>query len=476
MAMPYDLDNPPDKIKNLSPKKQRQFIHVYNSCWDKNHDEELCHKQAWGVTGGSEDDSDEGKEEKKSFNVTSFKKVSKKEKQIEIAKLLLGDEVVSSLRDELQSIHKKAEMGYGTDPFGVDQQEFNPVPESSEAVKEELAESVGSGYANADHNDEEIFEVWIDEETSAIEITPKSPIARGKFNHFKVANFHKNMLEFVDAINIGMPEEQKKYLEDSIKELMEGYHAGLDSSISEEGILRLAPNEDTDMIAQKIYEILSDNNLAGPVARENYQEIQTGPETGQETMASKKFNLKKHADKVFDTIREKEVLNTDLQYLTRHPKSVQEYEQSYIEDYIYRNSVMDKYKPEKVDQETGEYYGGYLEERFHVHKNTEGNSMRARPDGTVPDRPESYSTERRLEEMRDADLRGYTPSEGSETEQQTKKVAKKNKSIAVAVTEDFGLFKASFDGKVMYFDTEEDVETFKRLAACSPTLVVQKKK
>lgn len=47
--MPFDLNNPPDKIRKLSPKKQRQFFHVYNSCWEKNADEKTCHMQAWGV-------------------------------------------------------------------------------------------------------------------------------------------------------------------------------------------------------------------------------------------------------------------------------------------------------------------------------------------------------------------------------------------------------------------------------------------
>ena len=47
--MPYDVKNPPDKIKKLSPRKQRQFIHVYNSCWDKDKDEGKCHAMAWGT-------------------------------------------------------------------------------------------------------------------------------------------------------------------------------------------------------------------------------------------------------------------------------------------------------------------------------------------------------------------------------------------------------------------------------------------
>jgi len=47
--MPYDPDNPPDKVRNLSPKKQRQFVHVYNSCAEKGGDEKKCHMMAWGT-------------------------------------------------------------------------------------------------------------------------------------------------------------------------------------------------------------------------------------------------------------------------------------------------------------------------------------------------------------------------------------------------------------------------------------------
>jgi cation transport regulator ChaB len=47
--MPYNPDNPPDKVKNLPAKKQRQFVEVFNSCWEKHKDDEICHKMAWGV-------------------------------------------------------------------------------------------------------------------------------------------------------------------------------------------------------------------------------------------------------------------------------------------------------------------------------------------------------------------------------------------------------------------------------------------
>lgn len=46
--MPYSPENPPDKIKDLSEKKQRQWVHVFNSCWERHKDEGKCHAMAWG--------------------------------------------------------------------------------------------------------------------------------------------------------------------------------------------------------------------------------------------------------------------------------------------------------------------------------------------------------------------------------------------------------------------------------------------
>lgn len=47
--MPFNPNNPPAKLKNLSAKKQRQWVHVFNSCYKKNPDEKKCHMQAWGT-------------------------------------------------------------------------------------------------------------------------------------------------------------------------------------------------------------------------------------------------------------------------------------------------------------------------------------------------------------------------------------------------------------------------------------------
>lgn len=51
--MPFDPDNPPDKLKNLSEKKQRQWCNVFNSCWKEHEDDEVCHKMAWGVVNAN---------------------------------------------------------------------------------------------------------------------------------------------------------------------------------------------------------------------------------------------------------------------------------------------------------------------------------------------------------------------------------------------------------------------------------------
>lgn len=47
--MPFDVDNPPDKVKGLSKNKQRQWVEVFNSCWKEHHDDKKCHMMAWGV-------------------------------------------------------------------------------------------------------------------------------------------------------------------------------------------------------------------------------------------------------------------------------------------------------------------------------------------------------------------------------------------------------------------------------------------
>ena len=47
--MPYSKSNPPDVIKKLSDVKQKQWISVWNSVFEKTHDEAQAFKTAWGV-------------------------------------------------------------------------------------------------------------------------------------------------------------------------------------------------------------------------------------------------------------------------------------------------------------------------------------------------------------------------------------------------------------------------------------------
>ena len=54
--MPYDPENPPAKLRGLSSAKQRQWVHVFNSCYEKYSDDAKCSKMAWGETGGWKDE------------------------------------------------------------------------------------------------------------------------------------------------------------------------------------------------------------------------------------------------------------------------------------------------------------------------------------------------------------------------------------------------------------------------------------
>jgi hypothetical protein len=52
--MPYSLDNRdnlPENVKKMADKKQRQWIHVWNSAYDKYGDESKAFKMANGVAG-----------------------------------------------------------------------------------------------------------------------------------------------------------------------------------------------------------------------------------------------------------------------------------------------------------------------------------------------------------------------------------------------------------------------------------------
>ena len=52
--MPFDPSHPPAKLKKLSPKKQRQWIKVFNSVFSRTHDDKASHMAAWGAVGKSD--------------------------------------------------------------------------------------------------------------------------------------------------------------------------------------------------------------------------------------------------------------------------------------------------------------------------------------------------------------------------------------------------------------------------------------
>ena len=57
-----------------------------------------------------------------------------------------------------------------------------------------------------------------------------------------------------------------------------------------------------------------------------------------------------------------------------------------------------------------------------------------------------------LATVRQADERGYEPSEGAETEQQTREVVASDNN-GIKVEEDYGLFKVTCGSKIAYLDT-----------------------
>jgi cation transport regulator ChaB len=47
--MPYDPENPPEKLHGLPEKAQRIFVHTYNSCMAEHNDEGKCHQMGYGA-------------------------------------------------------------------------------------------------------------------------------------------------------------------------------------------------------------------------------------------------------------------------------------------------------------------------------------------------------------------------------------------------------------------------------------------
>lgn len=59
--MPYSVDNPPEKVKKKisDPKKQRQWVHVFNSILSRTGSEERAFAGAWSTAQKSITDVDE---------------------------------------------------------------------------------------------------------------------------------------------------------------------------------------------------------------------------------------------------------------------------------------------------------------------------------------------------------------------------------------------------------------------------------
>jgi hypothetical protein len=416
--------------------------------------------------------------------------ISSKEMQVDNASLFMHQDIVDSLRDDLENLNKKALLDApAIDPM-LDQSESasddNPVPESPDDIKETMVNALANSFTSVTtEKGQPKFDVIIDEGTDSLEVHPTSNLYNDEYESFDIGRYYNSILGYIDSINIGISDEEKDSLITAAKSLLDDYYYSLDSNVvkNEDGkqFLVLSNGESSNQIVEEIYNLLNYDNLAGLDAHESFENIEHADdpnmgnpqETGVGIMSNKKpFNLRKQADKVYDSVRERTIQEHDLQYRTRHPKSLPWYEDAYIKDYHWRNSVMDKYTPEKLDSE-GNYRGGYINNRFKVHHNDEGNSMHIKPgERFAPDRPESYSTERRLEIMRNEGKRGYEPSEGSETEQQTHRVFASKMKVA----EDHGLFRVKIGEKIVYVDTQEDLVRLAELAEAGLAVVDESKK
>jgi hypothetical protein len=438
--------------------------------------------------------------QKKSLNDTEDLKifaknlVSDKEKQIKIASSLLGKDISGRLRTELSEIRNKYSQFLEDDsllnPDPMEQADIvdnttnniNVVPNNEQELNDILFNSIADSFTTViNENNEPVFSVnFTDQDTIVIEYSSeKGGTEEDPFTFQNLQQFMKPIFDIIDKVGFGEedPESKKQSLVNSLKEPMEMYRDSLETidneSDSKKGKKNLIykRSDESMKMASQIYDILKNHGLAGPIADKNYEEIVTPNDGGNNTMTgeqvmeakNKSFNLKKKSAKLFDTIREKPIQQSDPQYQSVHgDHALPWYEEAYIPEDDYKKNIMDKYYPEQLNAD-GEYRGGYINDRFVVHHNTEGNSMHVKP-GTrqAPDRVESYSTERRMEEMRKKDKRGYKPSEGSKTEQQTNEVLA-SKDQKIIVSEDFGLYKVVCGSKTTYLDTPQQVEAFKEI-------------
>jgi len=413
--------------------------------------------------------------------------VQDKEKQIKIAQKLMSIDVVNSLRGELEEIRQKCSQILEDNQIQVNDSS-NIIPENENELNNILFQAVADSFTTViNEEDIPVFQVTpIDDNTIRVSYdSSKGGYEEDPFVFQNVDQFLKPiLLDIVGKIGFGEknPEQVKQELVDKLKELLETYKDSLiteDSPDTEKGKRSLIykRTENSLEVASQIYDILKSYGLAGPIAEKQYEELSiednAQDQIGEPVMEAKRkiFNLKKTADKVYDSIREKPIQQSDEQYRSVHGKhALPWYEDAYITEEEFKKHIMDKYYPEQLNSD-GEYRGGYINDRFVVHHNTEGNSMHIKPgEKNAPDRVESYSTERRLEEMRKNDLRGHEQSEGSKTEQQTKEVTASN----ISISEENGLYKLKHGSKIIYLDTMSQVDAVKNI--CSELEIENKKK
>jgi len=443
------------------------------------------------------------KETIKSFNVKidlqSFAKnlIVDKEKQIKIASIVPNKSISDSLRDELVQLRKKYSQIMQEDDLGdfedlltneeqpvedsFGEEDGDPIPASEAELNDSLFKSIADSFTTVlNEENEQVFDVkFTDPETIVIEYnSEKGGDEKSPFIFQNLDQFMKPiLLDIIEKIGFGEedPEVKKQILIDELKEPIQMYRESLITSDSKsdskkgKSVLIYKRSKDSLDISSKIYDILKKHGLAGPIADMDYENIAKSDNnlnmTGEPAMEANKksFNLRKKAAKLYDTVREKNIQKTDPQYKSRHGKhALPWYEDVYIPEPEYKQHIMDRYYPEQLNSE-GEYRGGYINDRFLVHHNTEGNSMHIKPgEKNVADRTESFSTERRLEEMRENDLRQYEKSEGSRTEQQTNKVASLKKA-KFEVTKDHNLYRVACGSKITYLDSEEQYKAFTKI-------------
>lgn len=427
---------------------------------------------------------------------TVFASIKKKEKEIDTAKLFYNDSFINTLRDDLEKLNKIAQgIKNQITNFNKDipeKSEENIIPKSGEELERKMFNALIAAYDVKSEEGEDIFNIEptteIDEkgnEIKAFKVSVNKKFKGGEYdasmtdNHF--AALYGPINDMIDNARGSKDTKQlRQDIVNEIKEDVDEYYniLSLRSSKDENGVVTIREVPESKEIIDDLFEKLSARNLAGLAPSEeesNNKNLNIDINTeGEELVASKKFNLKKHAAKLYDSIREvpKEKINGRYQEL--HRKAVPEYEEAYTPEKDFIENVMDKYYREYIGDD-GEYEGGYINDRFVVHHNSEGNSNHIKSnERSGPDRIESYSTERRLEEMRNANERGYykysDEKGGSKTEQQNRKTL-----ASTEVTKENGLYKVRYGDKITYLDTKAQLDTFKRIVLDTNNSITKKK-